>query len=356
MRLAPLLLGALAAAAAAATPSLPAQGIAHSVTRRLDDDDDGGNSCSAAERVVYDIVETMPVGVNLTYRNSIYNVLHTMMTQATRTIDIACFYMELSDGGSSEGAQYGLQLFNDIIDASKRGVRVRIAITSASDSFPQTDAYTLQAMGAAEVRFMDFNAILGGGVLHTKMIIADNATFFVGSANMDWKSFSQVKELGLYGSSSKRLVFQMEQVRVLGRPGRSLGTPRRARGRSLRVGRESPTIHPTHLPSLPAPVADLQHVLAHRRHELHACHVAFVLPERVQLGQPAPRVPERLLGLHRRQRRPARLPTTRSVPPWLCARSLSPLFLHLVFSPRSNVSRDPEMTPPPPRTNSSPPL
>jgi len=38
---------------------------------------------------------------------------------------------------------------------------------------------------------------LGGGVLHTKLWLIDRTHVYVGSANMDWRSLSQVKELGL---------------------------------------------------------------------------------------------------------------------------------------------------------------
>jgi len=35
------------------------------------------------------------------------------------------------------------------------------------------------------------------GILHTKFIIVDDVHFYIGSANMDWRSLSQVKELGI---------------------------------------------------------------------------------------------------------------------------------------------------------------
>ncbi|VDK19856.1 unnamed protein product [Anisakis simplex] len=43
---------------------------------------------------------------------------------------------------------------------------------------------------------MDFTRLLGSGVLHTKFWIVDSRHVYVGSANMDWKSLTEVKELG----------------------------------------------------------------------------------------------------------------------------------------------------------------
>ena len=45
----------------------------------------------------------------------------------------------------------------------------------------------------AEVRSLDFKRLLGAGILHTKMWLVDDEHFYLGSANMDWRSLTQVK-------------------------------------------------------------------------------------------------------------------------------------------------------------------
>lgn len=44
----------------------------------------------------------------------------------------------------------------------------------------------------AEVREVDLKAMTGG-IVHTKLWVVDQKHFYVGSANMDWRSLSQVK-------------------------------------------------------------------------------------------------------------------------------------------------------------------
>lgn len=51
----------------------------------------------------------------------------------------------------------------------------------------------MQEKRAAEVRSVDFPKLLGGGVLHTKLILIDRKDFYVGSANMDWRALTEVK-------------------------------------------------------------------------------------------------------------------------------------------------------------------
>ena len=46
--------------------------------------------------------------------------------------------------------------------------------------------------GAAEVRNVNFTRLWGAGVLHTKLWLVDGKHFYVGSANMDWRSLTQV--------------------------------------------------------------------------------------------------------------------------------------------------------------------
>jgi phospholipase D3/4 len=52
-------------------------------------------------------------------------------------------------------------------------------------------------MGLITLRSINWTAICAGGILHTKLIVVDGESFYVGSANMDWRSLSMVKELGV---------------------------------------------------------------------------------------------------------------------------------------------------------------
>ena len=48
-----------------------------------------------------------------------------------------------------------------------------------------------------QVRQWDPRPWYGGGIMHAKLWIADAAAVYVGSSNPDWKSLTQVKELGV---------------------------------------------------------------------------------------------------------------------------------------------------------------
>jgi phospholipase D3/4 len=52
------------------------------------------------------------------------------------------------------------------------------------------------------VVYWNADAWYGGGIMHQKLWISDSKNIYIGSANMDWKSLSQVKELGVYAEST----------------------------------------------------------------------------------------------------------------------------------------------------------
>lgn len=51
--------------------------------------------------------------------------------------------------------------------------------------------FILCAVPGAEVREVGLKA-LTGGIVHTKLWVVDQKHLYVGSANMDWRSLSQV--------------------------------------------------------------------------------------------------------------------------------------------------------------------
>jgi len=69
------------------------------------------------------------------------------------------------------------------------------------------------ASEGAEVRLLDMPALVGNGILHTKLIInPETSSLYVGSANMDWRSLSLVKEMGLHFNSCSTLTNDMLKI------------------------------------------------------------------------------------------------------------------------------------------------
>ena len=49
-------------------------------------------------------------------------------------------------------------------------------------------------MGLADVQTINVSRLVGEGIMHTKLWVVDQKHFYVGSANMDWRSLTQVND------------------------------------------------------------------------------------------------------------------------------------------------------------------
>ncbi|CAL4172939.1 unnamed protein product, partial [Meganyctiphanes norvegica] len=171
----------------------------------------------------YQLVESMPQ--NLTYDQesvmygSIYDAWVKLISEAEQSIDIAAFYWTLRNKDITPTPEpsswQGEDVFQRLYDAGtakERNLKIRIAQNAPSRISPQTDSAIFAKAGAAEVRSLDFDKLIGGGVLHTKMWIIDGKHIYLGSANMDWRSLTQVKEVGVLISNCSCLAQDMNKI------------------------------------------------------------------------------------------------------------------------------------------------
>ncbi|XP_013141690.1 PREDICTED: phospholipase D3-like isoform X2 [Papilio polytes] len=149
------------------------------------------------------LVESIPEGhmypPNMTHTPT-KNVWLDLIDDAQTTIEIASFYWSLrfNEFYPYNSSIEGEQVFQALYAAgSKRKIDLKIAQNWPSKDYPNIDTEYLVKKKAAQVRSLNFSKLLGGGVLHTKFWIVDRTHFYIGSANMDWRSLTQVKELGI---------------------------------------------------------------------------------------------------------------------------------------------------------------
>ncbi|KAK0149901.1 Phospholipase D3 [Merluccius polli] len=154
--------------------------------------------CSTDCRV--SLVESLPVGLYPSDSPPLPSIsdswLH-LLSRANSSLQIAGFYVTLRDsdtpGHPDPTDAQGREVFEKLTQLQARGVKLQLAVNA-----PQTstqDTAVLAATGA-EVREVSLDN-LTGGILHTKLWVVDHKHLYLGSANMDWRSLSQVKEVGL---------------------------------------------------------------------------------------------------------------------------------------------------------------
>lgn len=154
-------------------------------------------SCSDPCKIV--VVESIPEGLEFnstTTHPSIFQAWLNLMGEARSSVDIASFYWTLTneDTGTQEPtANQGEIILKTLAELSGK-VSVRIAVNTPQGSQPRGDLRLLNDSGA-NIRTVNMRE-LTSGVLHTKFWVVDKKHIYIGSANMDWRSLTQVKELG----------------------------------------------------------------------------------------------------------------------------------------------------------------
>lgn len=156
------------------------------------------DSCSIS------LVESIPIGLNYSNNTisheSTYDSWMNLISMAEHTIEIASLYwtMRRQDVYPDDSAKEGETVFQALVEAGRdRKISLKIAQNIPSHLNPNVDTEILAKKANAQVRSLNFASLLGEGVLHTKLWLVDRQHVYVGSANMDWRSLTQVKELGL---------------------------------------------------------------------------------------------------------------------------------------------------------------
>ncbi|KAL0236716.1 hypothetical protein PCE1_000114 [Barthelona sp. PCE] len=145
----------------------------------------------------YKILETIPIGMNVPLKNT-YHLgpeVVDLCLSAKKTFHVAAFYITLSMDDTP--LQYGKQLYDCFVEHAHAG-RLKLVVDSNPSDLQKVDIMALKEMGA-ELNYLDMSIVNKGigGRLHTKFMIADKTALYIGSANIDYRSLTHVKELGI---------------------------------------------------------------------------------------------------------------------------------------------------------------
>ncbi|WNG53866.1 phospholipase [Archangium gephyra] len=152
-----------------------------------------GMRASGSERPGLELVESSPVETTLDHADipDAWQVWPEMVNGATRTLDVAQFYVSNAPGSRLEPVIQAIEA------AADRGVKVRVL---AEEKFYAQYPETLERLAkrpGIEVRRLDTAKVFGGGVLHAKYFVVDGREAYLGSQNFDWRALEHIQEMGL---------------------------------------------------------------------------------------------------------------------------------------------------------------
>ncbi|XP_050010792.1 5'-3' exonuclease PLD4 isoform X1 [Alexandromys fortis] len=136
-----------------------------------------------------------------------------LLDSARESVHVASYYWSLTGpdiGVNDSSSQLGEALLQKFQQLLVRNISLSVATHSPTLARTSTDLQVLAAHGA-QVRQVPMRHFTGG-VLHSKFWVVDGQHVFVGSANMDWRSLAQVKELGAIIYNCSQLAQDLEKT------------------------------------------------------------------------------------------------------------------------------------------------
>ncbi|XP_053115585.1 5'-3' exonuclease PLD4 [Hemicordylus capensis] len=121
-----------------------------------------------------------------------------LLNRTQESIHVASYYWTLTGkdlGINDTSSKQGEDVLRKFESLLQENISVFIATSMPSPANNSTDLAILEGKGA-HIKWINFGQ-LTHGVLHTKFWIVDRKHIFLGSANMDWRALTQMKEVGL---------------------------------------------------------------------------------------------------------------------------------------------------------------
>jgi phospholipase D3/4 len=94
-----------------------------------------------------------------------------------------------------------------------RSLQIRIVENALSkDKGDNADGIVLFEQGAADRRTLNLQKLQDSGIMHSKFIISDERHFYLGSANLDWRSLNQKLEMGVFVKDCSCLARELKTI------------------------------------------------------------------------------------------------------------------------------------------------
>lgn len=177
-----------------------------------------GAGCACDDSCKFTTAETIPEDLNFTSEShahlSTYDAWIRLLELSTHNIKIASFYWYLTGNASSHASsKQGQSIYDGLLTAARnRSIEIQITQTAPSKKFPNFDSAKLAEEESVKLRSLNMKRYGKNGVLHSKFWIVDSMHAYIGSANMDWRSLTQVKEVGVLIENCSCIAKDLEKI------------------------------------------------------------------------------------------------------------------------------------------------
>lgn len=133
---------------------------------------------------------------------STFDAWMTLVNRTKESLFIGSYYWDLNNTNS-----LGDKIFNAI---KSKNVDVRLLQSFPDRKHSNDGTKIFQNQSMIKVRSIDLRGDLG--IFHSKFFISDEMHIYLGSANLDWRSLSQFKELGVLIQNCSCLAKELTKI------------------------------------------------------------------------------------------------------------------------------------------------
>ncbi|XP_072906600.1 inactive phospholipase D5-like [Hemitrygon akajei] len=161
------------------------------------------------------LVENIPDGLdgidNSSRHTSLFQGWMDLLDTALHSVDIVSSNWALRNGKLDHNhsfAHRGEKIFEKLLQLKSRNVGLRIPVNKFQSE--SQDIKDLKANGIL-VKYINMTPIIDGK-LHSSFWVVDKKHIYIGSAHMDWRSLTQMKELGIIMYNCSCLALDLHKV------------------------------------------------------------------------------------------------------------------------------------------------
>ncbi|XP_069786473.1 inactive phospholipase D5-like [Narcine bancroftii] len=161
------------------------------------------------------LVENIPDGLedfdNTNRGISLFQGWMDLLDTALYSVDLVSSSWDLRKGKGNHSnslSHSGEKIFEKLLQLQSRNVNLQIPVNKFQ--YGSQDIKDLKANGAL-VKYINMAPIIGGK-LHSSFWVVDKKHIYIGSAHMDWRSLTQMKELGIIMYNCSCLALDLHKV------------------------------------------------------------------------------------------------------------------------------------------------
>ncbi|XP_043914311.1 inactive phospholipase D5 isoform X2 [Protopterus annectens] len=181
-----------------------------------EDEDRITENCHRNFRAV--LVENIPEGLSYTenapFHLSLFQGWMNLLDMAEKSVYIVSSSWNLNEsfsGYSHPLAWQGQQVLQKLLELKSRNIELKLVSDSQHTGLKEL---RLLEDNGAEIHYLNMS-VLTGGTLRTSFWVVDKKHTYIGSANTDWRSLGQMKELGIIIYNCSCIVLDIHRIFTL---------------------------------------------------------------------------------------------------------------------------------------------